>query len=122
MIDGGGGGIRADRDTTLTLDHATVSGNSTAGDSAGGGGISGYDVTLTNSTVSGNSTTGDDAAGGGIYGFARDADQQHGQRQQHGRRCRGGGGIYGYDVTLTNSTVSGNSTAGHAVAAGSTHT
>ena len=41
----------------LTLDHATVSGNSTAGMYADGGGISGY-VTLTNSTVSGNSTAG----------------------------------------------------------------
>ena len=97
--------------TTLTLDHSTVSGNSTAGDDAAGGGICGYDVTLTNSTVSGNSTAGDDAAGGGIYGNLRDADQQHGQRQPHGGRLRQGGGISGY-VTLTNSTVSGNSTAG----------
>ena len=70
--------------TTLTLDHATVSGNSTEGDFAGGGGIGGFDVTLTNSTVSGNSTraTAPRAAGSAA------------------------------NVTLTDSTVSGNSTAG----------
>ena len=52
----GGGGIRADRFTTLTLDHSTVTGNGTTG-YADGGGIFGSDVTLTNSTVSDNSTT-----------------------------------------------------------------
>ena len=56
--------------TTLTLDHVTVSGNSTAGSDADGGGICGYDVTLTDSTVSGNSTAGDYADGGGIYGYS----------------------------------------------------
>ena len=40
--DEAGGGIRADRYTTLALDHSTVSGNSTAGDGAEGGGIDGY--------------------------------------------------------------------------------
>ena len=42
------------------------------------------------------------------------ADGQHGQRQPHGDDA-GGGGIFGDDytsVTLTNSTVSGNSTTG----------
>ena len=48
------------RFTTLVLDHATVIGNSTAGDFARGGGIYGS-VKLTNSTVSGNSTAGDHA-------------------------------------------------------------
>ena len=52
----------------MTLTDSTVSGNSTAGDYASGGGISGIDVTLTNSTVSGNSTAGDYAEGGGICG------------------------------------------------------
>ena len=56
--DGGGGGIRADVETTLALDHATVSGNSTVsgnrtvGVAARSGGVSAGDVTLTNSTAS----------------------------------------------------------------------
>ena len=37
---------------------------------AEGGGISGDYVTLTNSTVSGNSTAGECAGGGGIFGYA----------------------------------------------------
>ena len=39
----------------------------------------------------------------------RDADQQHGQRQQARRVVRRGGGISRQSVSLTNSTVSGNS-------------
>ena len=76
-------------------------------------GSAGLDITVTNSTVSGNSTAGDYAGGGGIYGVRRHRDEQHGQRQQHRRDYAVGGGIYSaYAITLTNSTVSGNSTAG----------
>ena len=51
-------------------DRQHVSGNSTAGIYARGGGIySGGNVTLTNSTVSGNSTRGEPSRhGGGIFG------------------------------------------------------
>ena len=71
-------------------------------------------LTLTNSTVSGNSTAGNTPTAAGSPATTRDADQQHGQRQQHGGRHADGGGIFGRgDVTLTNSTVSGNSTAGY---------
>ncbi|MGD9508978.1 MAG: choice-of-anchor Q domain-containing protein, partial [Geminicoccaceae bacterium] len=82
----GGGGIRADRTTSLTLDHVSVVSNISA--DADGGGIWANDVTLIGSTVSGNSTTGHFARGGGIFGY------------------------FGSDVTLINSTVSGNSTTG----------
>jgi len=72
---------------SLRLTQSTVSGNSTGGNSADGGGIFSLgDITLTQSTVSGNSTVGDNADGGGIKSDGA--------------------------VTLTQSTVSGNSTAG----------
>ena len=81
---GSNGGAICAPNTSLTLDHSTISGSS----AVDGGAIwsQGGSVTLTNSTISGNSTTGG-GDGGGIY-----AKQ----------------GL----VTLTNSTVSGNSAAG----------
>ena len=79
----GGGAVRS-TGARLTLTDSTVSGNSTAGNYAHGGGIYGrHDVTVTNSTVSGNSTAGDYADGGGICGRRRHGDEQHRQRQQH---------------------------------------
>ena len=82
-----GGAIRSLTSGNLTLDQSTVSGNSTEGSRANGGGISSSgSLTLISSTVSGNSTEGDSFAdGGGISSSG--------------------------DVTLTSSTVSGNSTA-----------
>ena len=80
-----GGGVSARGNVTLT--GSTVSGNSTAGIGARGGGLRALgNITLTSSTVSGNSTALDFANGGGVF-------------------ARG-------NVTLTGSTVSGNSTAG----------
>ena len=62
-----GGAIRSLTTGNLTLDQSTVSGNSTAGSGAHGGGIFACGaVTLTQSTVSGNSTAGINAYGGGI--------------------------------------------------------
>ena len=71
----------------VTLTNSTVSGNSTAGDYANGGGIYGT-ATLTNSTVSDNSRPATTAGSLALAAASRhygDADQQHGQRQQHGR-------------------------------------
>lgn len=66
-----GGGIRFLSDGTLTFNNSNVSGNSTAGFSADGGGI--YtcvgDVILTSSTLNGNGTAGVFAAGGGYLRF-----------------------------------------------------
>jgi hypothetical protein len=70
----------------VTLTDSTISGNSTAGTRAFGGGVSGYDAaTVSNCTVDGNHVTGYSSAGGGIFGE---------------------------NVTLTNSTVSGNGAIG----------
>jgi len=91
-----GGGIQFNSGGQLTLDQSTVSGNSTVGFGARGGGIlSSGDITLTNSTISGNSTTDDFAFGGGISSSGT--------------------------VTLTSSTVSGNSTAGDYAFGGGIH-
>ena len=55
-----GGGIRFASDGALDLTNSTISGNSTSGNSAVGGGVfASGTATLTNSTVSGNSTLGD---------------------------------------------------------------
>ena len=64
-----GGGVRSRSPGTLTLVSSAVSGNSTIGPEAHGGGISvqGGGLLLSNSTSSGNSTNGDYADGGGIF-------------------------------------------------------
>jgi hypothetical protein len=82
-----GGAIRSMTSGLLTLKESAVSGNSTTGNNAVGGGIyAAGPVSLTRVTLSGNSTSGGFASGGALY--AKDA------------------------LTLTHSTVSGNSTAG----------
>jgi hypothetical protein len=120
-----GGGIRFDSTGTLTLTGSTVSGNSTAGLGANGGGISTSSgtLTLTNTTVSGNSTAGLGANGGGIstpsgtvtlIGSTVSGNSTTGDRAS-------GGGIYVYyngTLTLTDSTVSGNSTEGRSADGG----
>jgi len=111
----GGGAIRSYTSGNLTIDQSTVSGNSTTGNGADGGGIySRGAFTLTQSTVSGNSTTGDSAQGGG---FRSTSDVTLSQSTVSGNSTAGdlapGGGIHSFgDVTLTQSIVSGNSTAG----------
>ena len=90
-----GGGIRFASSGSLSLSNSTLSGNSTSGFYAYGGGIytESGSVSLTRSTLSGNSTSGFDAFGGGI-------------------------GTRSGSVSLTNSTLSGNSTSGDAAFGG----
>lgn len=109
-----GGGIRFLSDGTLALTDSTLSGNSTAGARAAGGGIySSGNVTLTNSTVSGNSTEGGIALGGGIstYGSVMLTNSTLSGNRTAGYRAHGGGiSTFSGSVTLTGSTLSGNST------------
>ena len=111
-----GGGIRFFSSRNLTLTGSTVSGNSTSGIFARGGGIYATgDVSLTSSTVSGNSTTGRSAHGGGILAYDGDVSLTSSMvsgNSTSGRYADGGGINATYDVSLTNSTVSGNSTSG----------
>ncbi|MGI9457054.1 MAG: hypothetical protein ACR2NU_10855, partial [Aeoliella sp.] len=123
-----GGGIRFLSDGTLTLTSSTLSGNSTAGDSARGGGIytSSGAVTLTQSTLSGNSPAGDSAGGGGISTSSGAVTLI--QSTLSGNSTAGdsgdGGGIRTSSgaVTLIQSTLSGNSTAGDSADGGGIRT
>jgi hypothetical protein len=110
----GDGGIR--NTGTLMLTDSTVSGNS----AGPGGGIFNYGgtATLTNSTISDNSSTAGDG-GGGIYNSANASTGMVGSLTlinstvaRNSAQGFGGGlcNEFGGKATLTNSTVSGNST------------
>ncbi len=106
-----GGAIRAEN-SDVTLTNSTVSGNSTSGTRAHGGGIYANTATLTNSTVSGNSTTGISAEGGGIHAYLATLTNSTVSGNSTTASSAQGGGIYANTATVTNSTVSGNSTTG----------
>jgi hypothetical protein len=119
-----GGGIY-NRYGIATLTNSVVSGNSTTSAYAGGGGIvstgSAATMTLTDSTVSGNSTTGY-GSGGGIYNRYYSTMILNSSTVSN-NSANYGGGIYNKgdsaNLTLTNSTVSGNSTTtGYALGGG----
>ena len=110
-----GGAVRSHTTGSLTIDHSTVSNNSTTGTNASGGGIrSRGAITITSSTVSGNSTAGQSAYGGGIHSKGPVTLTSS---TVSGNSTAGffasGGGIRSFGASmLTNSTVSGNSTTG----------
>ncbi|TWU24605.1 choice-of-anchor Q domain-containing protein [Bythopirellula polymerisocia] len=112
-----GGGIRFLSDGALTLASSILSGNSTAGTLARGGGIFSLgSVSLISSTLSGNSTAGNYAHGGGIYTSSGVVTLTSSTLSGNSTAGFGadGGGIHfrGSTVTLTSSTISGNSTTG----------
>lgn len=125
-----GGALRAFANLVLT--NCTLSGNSTAGLSASGGGVAilGYNsLLIERCTVSGNSVG--DARGGGIFGgyadpilvsdstIANNSSSSGGGIAGHQVVVRGstitantsvrGGGISAYSCTAINATISGNS-------------
>jgi hypothetical protein len=107
-----GGGIAQHRGRA-TLEHVRIVGNSTPGN-GGGIALSNSDMTVVNSTIIGNSAL----EGGGIFNWFKgnltltnstvmnNAAQERGGGIRSQARPRGG-----VRVTLTNSTVSGNSAA-----------
>jgi hypothetical protein len=101
------------------LSNSTVSGNSTAGDYAYGGGIVANISTLTNSTVNGNSTAGDGAIGGGIRSY-NSATLTNSTVSGNVAKERGGGVGFssvfanGHSLTIQNSIIAGNSDNGAA--------
>ena len=110
-----GGAVRSLTTGHLTVDQSTISGNSTEGVGAQGGGIfSSGDVTLTSSTLTGNSTTGYGAQGGGIFssGTITLTSSTVSRNGTAGSSADGGGIFSSGNLTLKSSTVSGNSTAG----------
>lgn len=107
----GGGGVFTYGDVTLT--NSTISGN-TAG--AGGGGILSYgDVTSVNSTIGGAAAGAGNTAGtvgGGIYAVAVNLTTSTVTGNTAGSN---GGGVYANGiVSVTGSTVSGNTSTGGA--------
>lgn len=102
---------------TLTLDHATVTGNTMATDGGdfwqGGGGIysgEGATLNLVDSTVAGNSAAW---SGGGIYAFFRTTTTIVRSTISGNVSNDVGGGIRSLgNVTITNSTISGNRSTG----------
>ena len=113
-----GGGIRFASSGSLSLSNSTLSGNSTSGFYAYGGGIytESGSVSLTSSTLSGNSTSGDAAFGGGIAtltGSVNLTSSTLSDNSTSGDDAFGGGiGASAGSVSLANSTLSGNSTSG----------
>jgi len=114
---GGGGAIRSVTSGLLTIDQSTVSGSSTAGNDARGGGIfSSGPVTLTGSAVSGNSTAGVAAHGGGIWasGALTLNDSAVSGNRTEGEFAAGGAIVTfaGASVTINRSAVNDNRTTG----------
>jgi len=96
-----GGAIRSLTSGQLTIESSTISGNSTTGEGADGGGIFAVgNVTLIQSTVSTNSATGVDADGGGVIaeGDVTLIGSTVGENNGRGISAEG-------DVTLVSSTV-----------------
>jgi CSLREA domain-containing protein len=144
-----GGGIYVLRNTTLTITGSTVSGNYTKGTDAPGGGLTVQSGTLaltestvsgnhtqdfrspggglavqsgtltaTGSTISGNHTYGEGTGGSGIFAHA-EATLTNSTISGNTSRDGSGAGIYATgNLTLNNSTVSGNTTGAIAVGAG----
>ena len=111
-----GGAIRSLTTGNLTIDQSTVSGSSTTGDRAHGGGIfSTGAVVFTSSTISGNSTAGESASGGGIFstGAVTLTSSTVSGNSTSGAVAAGGGILSLDDISLETSTVSGNSTTGN---------
>lgn len=117
-----GGAIRSL--TTLELVDSVVTGNSTTGANAVGGGVFSTVLVLTRSTVSGNWTEGDGALAGGImvpFGAATVTDSTIADNWTTGDTAGGGGIVVfwaWFDATFVNSTISGNQTRGNNSQAG----
>jgi hypothetical protein len=117
-----GGGIRSL--VTLELVDSVVSGNSTAGPNAVGGGVFSTVLVMTRSTVSNNWTEGDGALAGGVmvpFGTATVTASTISDNWTEGDTA-GGGGIVAFwgwfDATFIDSTISGNQTRGNNSQAG----
>ena len=110
-----GGGIYSQstlpsRANELVLVDSVVRRNTVAGNDSFGGGVVGDDVQLLRSTVASNRVVGDWAIAGGILGRMVRLDESvvAGNSAGGGSHTQSGGGIRAVDVTVVDSTVSGN--------------
>ena len=97
------------------LINSTVSGNSTYGSSSNGGGIFAINTSVANSTVSGNNTLGNSSSGGGIFANFLSVSNSTVSGNTVSGDYSNGGGIFAAsgDISLTNSTVTRNSSSGN---------
>jgi uncharacterized repeat protein (TIGR01451 family) len=108
-----GGGIYNGNGGTLLLNNSTISGNQSSND--GGGIYSSFGkLTLTNTTISGNSATN---TGGGVVSNGNSFDDSNlftltNSTVRSNSAARGGGIANGSKVSVTDSTISGNSGGG----------
>jgi hypothetical protein len=110
-----GGAIRSRTAGLLTLQETRVSGNSTTGSQAVGGGIyAAGAIALTQSTISGNSTTGAAAGGGGVFvsGLVRLTQSTISGNRIDGDESHGGGVFVNGPLTLMQSTIADNHATG----------
>ncbi|MEL6600760.1 MAG: choice-of-anchor Q domain-containing protein, partial [Pseudomonadota bacterium] len=111
-----GGGVHADGAGVLL--RSTLEDNSTTGQEGDGGGIRTEGtggIVVVDSTVSSNTTSGRGASGGGVQARGGDLIAVNStvvdNRAFNNDRSAGGGLNSNFDTTITNSTVTGNSTA-----------
>jgi CSLREA domain-containing protein len=118
----GGGGIYARLFTgeILTIQNSTISGNHTSNQNADGGGVRAFftNLDVQGSTISGNYVEASNAKGGGIYASGFDgggltATIQDSTIENNSSYAAGAGiGAYYTELTVEDSTVSGNTTDG----------
>jgi len=111
-----GGAIRSTGTGTLTLAGVSLSGNSVAGTTTRGGGISGTDLVIEDSSVLDNHADGGGGRGGGVEGgtvIIRRSDLRSNTANGGGAQ---GGAVHGTTVTIEASTL----TANHADGGGGT--
>jgi hypothetical protein len=108
---GFGGGI--ENSGTLMVTGSTLSGNTVSGSSGHGGGIySGGRLTVSNSTLSGNTASGTSGRGGGIYGEGGPITLTSVTLTANRANLGGGGIDNSGTLTVSDSTLSGNSVTG----------
>ena len=112
-----GGAIRSATSGDVLIESSSITGNSTTGNFAHGGGIyTNGNLTIKDSSITSNSTTGTQSAGGGIYvlsDYLSLYDSTVSNNTTIGVESSGGAiAVPNSSVTLTRSTISGNSTAG----------
>jgi hypothetical protein len=107
---GDGGGIE-DLGGYLTLSHSIINAQNKAGGNGGGIAIENYNTGIVNNcTISGNLAGG--SGGGGIFCGSSTLTVNSSKIQDNNTQQLGGGIYDGGDVTVSNSTIQGNTAAG----------
>ena len=111
-----GGAVRFLSDGLLTIRESVISGNTTTGDDAHGGGVFAWgQVVINDSVFTGNNANGAYTNGGGIYSLG--AIDVTGSTISGNTARSGGGGLFSMygSVTVRESTIDGNTAGGAGV-------